>query len=264
MRKRYEDRIGEKFCRLTIIEYLQDKKQYRYLCDCGRVGITNCRNILNGSTKSCGCLNDETRRAKAVDITGRVFGKLTAIAPADKKTHYGTRYWLCECECGQKKEIQKRSLIRGYTKSCNECNNVGMQGKTFGKYTIIGKKAVKRKNRTAWLCRCECGTENYVALADLKNGNSKSCGCIHTLKKTLVEGTALDSISLDRKVPSSNTSGHIGVYEVRNRGKWLARIVLKKKVYNLGIFDKKEDAILARKKAEDELFKPILEKYEYK
>ena len=101
MRKRCEDRIGEKFCRLTIIECLQDKKQYRYLCDCGKVGITNCRNILSASTKSCGCLNDEKRSTK---------------------------------------EIIKRSLIRGYTKSCNECNNVGMQGKTFGKYMIIGEK----------------------------------------------------------------------------------------------------------------------------
>jgi len=103
-----------------------------------------------------------------------------------------------------------------------------------------------------------------VVLADLKNGNSKSCGCLITPKQTLVEGTALDSISLDRKVPSSNTSGHISVYEVRNQGKWFARIVLKRKVYNLGYFDKIEDVILARKKAEDELFKPILEKYKYK
>ena len=93
MRKKYEDRIGEKHGRLTIIEYLQDKKQYRYLCDCGEVGITNCRNILSASTKSCGCLNDEERSKKEIDIRGQVFGKLTAISPTDRKDNCGNSYY---------------------------------------------------------------------------------------------------------------------------------------------------------------------------
>ena len=40
---------------------------------------------------------------KVLDIKGQKFGKLTAIEKAQsrgKKT-----YWLCECECGNKKEI---------------------------------------------------------------------------------------------------------------------------------------------------------------
>lgn len=31
-----------------------------------------------------------------------------------------------------------------------------------------------------YLCRCECGKEIKVLGARLRNGNTKSCGCIHS------------------------------------------------------------------------------------
>jgi hypothetical protein len=48
----------------------------------------------------------------------------------------------------------------------------------------------------------------------------------------------------------NNTSGHTGVVFVK--GKWAARINFKKKQHNLGVFEKIEDAIAVRKKAEIE------------
>lgn len=64
---------------------------------------------------------------------------------------------------------------------------------------------------------------------------------------------------LTDKIPSNNTSGVRGVSQTKN-GKWVSYITLRRKRYTLGTFKNKEDAIRARKKAEEELFDPILEK----
>ena len=50
-----------------------------------------------------------------------------------------------------------------------------------------------------------------------------------------------------------NTSGHPGVTWVRNRKKWQAKITVNHKRTHLGMFDRKEDAIEARKKAEEKI-----------
>lgn len=50
------------------------------------------------------------------------------------------------------------------------------------------------------------------------------------------------------------------VWDKSNK-KWRAQITFKGKKHNLGYFTSKQDAINARKKAEEELYDPILEKY---
>lgn len=59
----------------------------------------------------------------ALDLTGQKFGLLTAIKKV--KSRKGHTYWLCECECGQQKEIQTTHLTRGKTKSCGSCLKKG-------------------------------------------------------------------------------------------------------------------------------------------
>lgn len=54
------------------------------------------------------------------------------------------------------------------------------------------------------------------------------------------------------KTMSNNTSGYTGVYKRNN--KWCARIVVNKKQINLGTFATFEEAVDARKKAEEEYF----------
>lgn len=59
----------------------------------------------------------------------------------------------------------------------------------------------------------------------------------------------------------TNTSGVTGVTWDKSRQKWLAQIVFKGEHKFLGRFGDKEDAIQARKEAEEKYFKPIIEKY---
>lgn len=59
---------------------------------------------------------------------------------------------------------------------------------------------------------------------------------------------------MNAKMFSSNTSGHKGVCWDKSRNKWMAHIKLNGKNKNLGRFNKIEDAIKARKKAEEKYF----------
>lgn len=53
-----------------------------------------------------------------------------------------------------------------------------LAGKVFGKLTAIEYTGSKK-----WKCKCECGKEVTTRAASLKNGTTKSCGCIKKDKK---------------------------------------------------------------------------------
>lgn len=40
------------------------------------------------------------------------------------------------------------------------------------------QRADTRKTKIFWLCRCDCGNEKLISGESLKNGYTKSCGCI--------------------------------------------------------------------------------------
>ncbi len=52
------------------------------------------------------------------DLTGQIFGRLTVIKVAQPGTRKIKLKWLCECECGNLKDIGANELIHGDTKSC--------------------------------------------------------------------------------------------------------------------------------------------------
>lgn len=58
-------------------------------------------------------------------------------------------------------------------------------GRVFGRLTVIGSaEPVGKRKRSAWLCRCECGVEKVVKSEELKNGDTKSCGCLNDEKRS--------------------------------------------------------------------------------
>ncbi len=52
------------------------------------------------------------------DLTGRQFGRLTAIRPTGRKSADGCYYWLCRCSCGNSAEVCSNNLLQGKTVSC--------------------------------------------------------------------------------------------------------------------------------------------------
>lgn len=71
---------------------------------------------------------------------------------------------------------------------------IDLTGKVFNKLTVISRVGVNKHGGILWNCLCECGKEKIVNGDYLKNGDTKSCGCIfkegnnnktHGLTKTL-------------------------------------------------------------------------------
>ena len=61
--------IGQKFCRLTVVEYVLGSK-YRCVCDCGNEVTTYTYSLKHRLTRSCGCLRKEVVTKKATKHNG--------------------------------------------------------------------------------------------------------------------------------------------------------------------------------------------------
>ena len=57
---------------------------------------------------------------------------------------------------------------------------IDLTGQYFGYWKVIERFANTEGRCTKWLCECKCGTRKVVNGATLRNGTSKSCGCMRT------------------------------------------------------------------------------------
>ena len=68
---KYKNLTGQRFGRLTALKYMGTNRSYRALwlckCTCGQEKIVNSNSLLMGTTRSCGCLNNEQRHKKGVE-----------------------------------------------------------------------------------------------------------------------------------------------------------------------------------------------------
>ena len=146
-----------------------------------------------------------------------------------------------------------------------------LTGQRFGKLTVLAP-AENVGPRTAWLCRCDCGNEAVVTTLRLRDGRRTSCGCDGAFlgggpgdtgraSLTYVDGTCVEMIRANTK-RCNNTSGVPGVEWRNAKGVWRATICFKGKRRYLGSYHRFEDAVRARKRAEEELFQPFLEEFD--
>lgn len=146
-------------------------------------------------------------------------------------------------------------------------------GRRFGKLEVIGRsdKRGSRGARTVplWECRCECGNITYKATDTLTNPDLSMCNeCAGKYatekaraKAGFVDGTQISRITSD-KIIATNTSGARGVYLERKTGKWRARLRFKGKTYNFGTYANFDDAVEARKEAEQLIYGEFLDQIE--
>ncbi len=112
------DLTGKKIGRLLVLgrEICSKSRAYwKCLCDCGKEKVIFGNYLRNGDTSSCGCLRKDKM---TYDLTGKVFGKLTAINSVGKKGKSNCIRWNCRCECGNYHEVSSNNLMVGGVKSC--------------------------------------------------------------------------------------------------------------------------------------------------
>lgn len=115
------DLTGQRFGRLTALYRLEEMRGSCYVwhckCDCGQEVDIPVNALTSGNTKSCGCAKRDALHSRANDISGRRFGRLTAVEPLEER-EAGSVVWLCRCDCGNETRVPYNSLVSGNTKSC--------------------------------------------------------------------------------------------------------------------------------------------------
>lgn len=150
-----------------------------------------------------------------MDLVGKKFGRLTVLKKASK-----CGYVLCQCECGNRKEIRASSITKA-EKPTRSCGCIQRE-----KAHNTGSASISR--------------------------NSKN-----RVETDMRFNTNFGVIEQD-KPPKNNKSGHKGVYYDKRRGLWYAYINIHGKRINLGRYITKEKAIQERISAEEKYFLPLI------
>lgn len=197
-----DDLSGQKFGLWTVLKRAPAKRcSYLCRCECGNERVIRADGLKTFSeTSSCGCNASELlkeqyrngRKTSAKDLTGLIFGQTTVIGNPFRKNN--NIWWMCKCGCGKVFEAQGSKLTSGKTTSCgcltkqllSKANLIDLTGQTFGNWRVLkrGQDHVCPNGQRApkWLCRCSCGVEREVFGVVLRNGTSRSCGCVTSSK----------------------------------------------------------------------------------
>lgn len=224
--------------RLTVIKQVDDyvslkgehRAQYLCKCNCGNEKsiIAILTDIKHGKIKSCGCLQKEMGAQ-----LGKRNGKNNQ-AVLNLKDEYGEYgYGICN-NTGSKFyfDMEDYDLISKY------CWSELIQ--KSGYHMLEARE--KETGKTVFMIEV-IGCKNYDHIDRNTLNNRK-----YNLRPATVQENARN-----RSTRSDNTSGFIGVYKA-GESNWKAIISYNKKLIYLGYFDNKEDAIIARLKAEKEYY----------
>lgn len=225
---------------------------------------------------------------KATDLTGQKFGRLTVIKRVDNYVSpKGTMcsQWLCECDCENKTKIivHGRSLTRGITKSCG-ClakETTSKLKKKYNAYDLTGEYGIGYTSKGEEfyfdledydLIKDYCWRIDKVGYVVSRMLNNNKTISLHRLlypntelvdhknhkkydnrKSNLRPATASQN-NMNSPLKINNVSGVTGVSWHKLREKWRAVITVNKKQIHLGLFTCFEDAVKARKEAEEKYF----------
>lgn len=164
------DMRGQQFGRLTVVERkgsIYGKPAWLCACSCGATVVVYAASLRKGHTRSCGCWQREvvreTVRARAEDLTGREFGRLTVISKAEGPQ----AYWICTCTCGGQLTVSGRHLRTGHTQSCGcLASELTRQRNRDARQPLVGyggaHDRLKRERGPAAAHPCtECGQKSY-------------------------------------------------------------------------------------------------------
>ena len=91
-------------------------------------------------------------------------------------------------------------------KRINMENSKNLIGKKFGRLTVIKRDFSDKWGKAKWICECQCGIKTSVIGQNLRNGNTKSCGCLK--KNRLISGIAMMRRTIKNYKRSAKEQGY--------------------------------------------------------
>lgn len=225
------DLNGKRFGRLTIIKRVenrilpsgQKRSQWLCKCDCGNYATVLGYMLTSGNTQSCGCLHDEAfakarKKYNTYDLSGEYEIGYTSN---------GNEFWF---------DLEDYDKIKDY---CWTITNNG----------YVSAYNPKNRNRVL-LHRIIMECDNTEVYIDHKHGEKSR----FDNRKSNLRIATPNQNAMNRVLLQTNTSGVTGVSFNKKRDKWEAYIGIDNKRINLGRFNDFEDAVSARKEAEEKYF----------
>lgn len=231
---------------------------------------------------------------KFKDLTGQTYGRLVVIKRVEdyiSPKGYCEPQWLCECSCVKHKQIivRRSSLKSGLVKSCGclriESTSINnKQKRKINEYNLSGEYGVGYCSNTGnefyfdledydkikdycWrehtgktgaktLVAYDCKSKKQIkmtTLLGLTNYDHENRNRLDNRKINLRHASKNDNARNHNKY-ANNTSGFTGVSWRKDKQMWSAYIIIDGKQNHIGYFINKEDAIIARLKAEAKHF----------
>lgn len=279
----YDDLIGQKFGRLTIISETEPRlqpngKKVRQCicdCDCGAKGfVVPFIYLTRGVNKSCGCLIKERnkrgadkreivknrkverheRRLKREAEIKRIAEEKRCARRIKKEQKEAEKQRKRELAHGNKYEFHANYVI-GYTHNNNTPFYIDVEDyekvkpftwydrNTNGVKTIATNIKIDGKTHSV-VMHVFLGYKyhDHINNNELDNRKANLRPCTHHQNM------------FNKKIQKDNKYGISGIGYIQKTNKWIAKIGYQYKNIRLGIFDTKEEAIVARLKAEKEYF----------
>lgn len=224
-----EDLIGQKFGRLTVIKRGPNTKsgnaQWWCKCDCGNPELTlvAASRLKKGETKSCGCLQKEI-----ASLTHKKYNQY------DLSGEYGIGYTSTPDSYSRNEfyfDLEDYDKIKNYTWSFSHGYLRDTKDRSIAMHQII------------------LPTENGFVPDHIRGDKSRN----DNRKENLRPVTQSQNL-MNTKLRKDNTSGVKGVHWRNDTKKWAATIWVNKEFISLGCYINFEDAVKARKEAEEIYF----------
>lgn len=225
---------------------------------------------------------------KVEDLTDRIFEKLKVIERTNNDKN-GKACWVCQCECGNIVIVRGSDLKRKHTTSCgcrqkSIVSNIGLNNKKYNTYDLSGEYGIGYTSKGEEFYfdledyekikdYCWCFSDGYL-IAPNKNNPSKNLLFHRFVMNCTDDDVAVDHIehktfdnrkqklrictdsqnNMNHIKRKDNTSGVTGVC-FDKRINWYSQIKVKgQKRITLGYFNDFDDAVKARKNAEEKYF----------
>lgn len=224
-----ENLLGQRFGRLVVVERGENTKsgnaQWLCKCDCGNpeLKLVVATRLKNGETRSCGCLQKEIASETHSKPNEYDWSRDCGVGFTSQPDSYGRYEFYFD-----KEDYDK---IKNYTWGFNNDYLRDTKDRSIAMHQLI-------------LPTKDGYIPEHIHGSQTRNDNRKS---------NLRPATQTQNL-MNTKIRTDNTSGVKGVHWRRDTNKWTATIWVNKKCISLGCFNKFEEAVRARKDAEEKYF----------
>lgn len=224
--------VGDKIGRWTIIKQDesiiqpsgQKKKRYLCKCECGNVKSVTAHSLKKGISKSCGCLSRE----------------MTSIRRKTENAYRIENQYVIGITTNTNEEfifdLEDYDKVRMFT------------WVSYNGYITTNNFILCNYPKTMKLHRLVMNETDSGTLIDHINHDKLDN------RKSNLRGVTYSQNAMNHVIGKNNNTGVSGVQYLKPQNKWMARIRANYRNISLGNYDSKEDAILARKEAEEKYF----------